>query len=63
MTRTWGRRGINGEMVNFLRENAGLAAWGHLLEIGAGKGVFLDRFAKAFSAVGLWLRSNRAESH
>ena len=43
-----GRRGINGEMVDFLRENAGIASRGHLLEIGAGKGVFLDRFAKAF---------------
>ena len=43
-----GRRGINDEMVDFLRNSGALARDGRLLEIGAGKGVFLDRFGSAF---------------
>ena len=45
-----GHRGINDEMVDFLRDVAALPTHGRMLEIGAGKGVFLDRFAKAFPA-------------
>ena len=43
-----GRRGINDEMVDFLRDSVALHADGRLLEIGAGKGLFQDRFATAF---------------
>ena len=45
---TLGRRGISDEMVDFLRKEAALPARGRVLEIGAGKGVFLSRFARAF---------------
>ena len=40
-------RGVNDELVDFLEEHTTLSRRGKILEIGAGKGVFMTRFLKA----------------
>ena len=40
--------GVNDELINFLQENIELPLCGTVLEIGAGKGVFIKQFTRAY---------------